>query len=397
MFERIPLAPADPILGLNEAFSADKRENKVNLGVGVYKNDDGLTPILKAVKEASAILHEKEVSKSYLPITGIPAYAKALQQLVFGKNNPIIESGRAATAQTPGGTGALRVAADFIKTHLPHATIWISDPSWANHRQIFESAGLTVKSYRYYDSDSKSLDIDGLIEDLHLIPQEDVVLFHACCHNPTGVDPSLDQWQSILDVTKQKGFLVLFDMAYQGFAKGLDEDAAAVRLFADNLSEMLLASSFSKNFGLYNERIGALTLLAEPPEIAKTTFSQIKICIRTNFSNPPAHGGLLVSTILESDELTRLWQDELTDMREHINQTRKIFTTALMKAMPNKDFSFIEQQNGMFSFSGLSKQQVNQLIEEFGIYIVGSGRINIAGITSSNLDYLVKAIAEVSK
>ncbi|MCY4046074.1 MAG: aspartate/tyrosine/aromatic aminotransferase, partial [Cellvibrionales bacterium] len=319
-----------------------------------------------------------------------------LQQLVFGRDNTIIESGRAATSQTPGGTGALRVAADFIQNHLPKATIWISNPSWANHRQIFESAGLTVKSYRYYDSDNKSLDIDGLIDDLHMIPKEDVVLFHACCHNPTGVDPSFDQWQSILEVTQQKGFLPLFDMAYQGFAQGLDEDAAAVRLFAENIPEMLLASSFSKNFGLYNERIGALTLLAETSDAAKTAFSQIKICIRTNFSNPPAHGGLLVSTILENDKLTQSWQDELTAMRKHINQTRKTFTNALTKAIPGKDFSFIEQQNGMFSFSGLNKDQVKRLIEEFGIYIVGSGRINVAGITSSNLDYIVNAIAKVS-
>ncbi len=395
MFEQISLAPADPILGLNEAFNADSRGHKVNLGVGVYKDSQGKTPILECVKKAETLLLDREISKSYLGIAGHTFYGEQVQTLMFGHHSDIIKQNRANTAQTPGGTGALKVAADFIKKHLNNASLWLSDPSWANHQQIFANANVPVKHYRYYNSDTKSLDFDALLTDLNRVPEGDVVLFHACCHNPTGVDPSQEQWQDLAELALEKKFLVLFDMAYQGFAKGLDEDVYAVRLFAEKLPEMLIANSFSKNFGLYNERIGAFTLIAENAKTAEYAFSQAKTCIRTNYSNPPAHGGLIVSTILENDTLHAQWENELTGMRVRIQNMRVKLESALSSKIPGHDFSFINQQNGMFSFSGLTKEQVNALKEQWAIYIVGSGRINVAGITESNIDYLTDAIASV--
>ncbi|MBY5981074.1 aromatic amino acid transaminase [Ferrimonas balearica] len=396
MFEKIELAPADPILGLNEAFRADPREDKINLGVGVYKDEAGQTPILTCVKHAEARVLETETTKGYLGIDGHPAYREQVLGLLFGAEHDVIQAQRARAAQAPGGTGALRIAADFIASNLSGKRVWISNPSWANHRGIFESAGLEVREYRYYDAANKTLDFDGLMADLDAMGSDDVVILHGCCHNPTGVDPSLAQWQQMASSAKAKGWLPLFDFAYQGFAKDVESDAAGLRHFAGELNELMVASSFSKNFGLYNERIGALTLVAADADAAERGMSQIKRVIRTNYSNPPSHGAQVVATILADAELKALWLEELAQMCQRIHRMRTAFVKGLADAGVEGDFGFIEQQNGMFSFSGLNKDQVEQLKQEFGIYIVGSGRINVAGMTESNLPALIKAIAAVS-
>lgn len=396
MFETIAQAAADPILGLNEAFKTDPRSNKVNLGVGVYKDADGQTPVLQCVKRAEAKLLEQEKTKSYLSIDGLPEYAAAVQALLFGAQSDIIATQRARTAQAPGGTGALRVAADFIFSNTDAKKVWISNPSWANHAQIFETVGFEVAQYRYYDAEAKGLDFDGMCADLEQVAAGDLVILHGCCHNPSGIDPTPAQWSKLAQIAKAKQWLPLFDFAYQGFAVDVEEDAIGLRLFAEQLSELMVASSFSKNFGLYNERTGAFTLLAEDSEGANRAFSQVKRVIRANYSNPPAHGAKVVATILGDEQLKQLWLEELAQMRARIKAMRGEFVSQLASAGVEGDFSFIEQQNGMFSFSGLTPEQVEALKEEYGIYIVRSGRINVAGMTESNLPYLVKAIAAVS-
>lgn len=393
MFEQIQAAPADPILGLNDAYKNDQNPNKINLGVGVYKDELGNTPILKSVKQAEERLLAQEKTKSYLSIEGAPAYRSAVQTLLFGKDHNIITKQLAQTAHTPGGTGALRVAAEFIKKHLPEATIWVSNPTWANHQAIFQSVGLEVGSYAYYDADSKSLDFEAMLASLSQIPEGDVVLFHGCCHNPTGIDPTPEQWYQLAKLCSKQGFLPLFDFAYQGFGQGLQEDAQGLRTFLEHVPEMLIASSFSKNFGLYNERVGALTILCETAEQAEATFTQIKRCIRTNYSNPPSHGSAVVAEILNDPELFALWESEVKAMRTRIHEMRSLFVNTLRIKGVSQDFSFISKQQGMFSFSGLSPDQVAQLRKEFGIYIVGSGRISVAGMTHDNMEPLCDAIA----
>lgn len=395
MFEHIQAAPADPILGLNDAFRNDPNPNKINLGVGVYKDEQGRTPILQSVKQAEERLLSKETSKSYLSIEGTDSYRKAVQTLLFGADHTIVTKQLAHTAHTPGGTGALRVAAEFIKKHFPEATVWVSNPTWANHQGIFQSVGLEVGSYAYYDTDSKSLDFESMLASLSQVPQGDVVLLHGCCHNPTGIDPTPEQWQQLAKLCSKQGFLPLFDFAYQGFGIGLEEDATGLRLFSQQVPEMLVASSFSKNFGLYNERVGALTIVCETPEQADSAFTQIKRTIRTNYSNPPAHGAAVVSEILTDDALRSLWEMELKSMRTRIQEMRSLFVSTLRAKGVEQDFSFISKQQGMFSFSGLNAEQVAQLKREHGIYIVGSGRINVAGMTHSNMEPLCKAIASV--
>lgn len=395
MFEKIELAPADPILGLNEAFRADPRDNKINLGVGVYKDEAGQTPILTCVKHAEARILETEATKGYLSIDGHPQYREQVLSLLFGAEHPVMTAKRARAAQAPGGTGALRIAADFIASNLPGKRVWISNPSWANHRGIFESAGLEVKEYRYYDAANRCLDAAGLMADLNALGADDVVILHGCCHNPTGVDPSFAQWQEMAASAKANGWLPLFDFAYQGFANDVESDAAGLRHFAEQLDELLVANSFSKNFGLYNERIGALTLVAADADAAERGMSQIKRVIRTNYSNPPSHGAQIVATILADAELKALWLEELAQMSQRIHRMRQAFVAGLAEAGVPGDFGFIEQQNGMFSFSGLNKDQVEKLKADFGIYIVGSGRINVAGMTESNLPALIQAIASV--
>ncbi|WP_299018164.1 amino acid aminotransferase [uncultured Photobacterium sp.] len=395
MFEKITAAPADPILGLTEEFKKDTRPEKINLGVGIYKDESGNTPVLATVKKAEAILLEKETTKSYLSIPGTPEYGLAVQQLLFGADSQIISDKRAQTAQAPGGTGALRVTAEFIKRQIGDVKVWISNPTWANHMGVFTAAGLETAQYTYYDAETKDIDFDAALADLANAAPGDIVLLHGCCHNPTGIDPDAKQWQKLADLCVEKQLLPMFDFAYQGFAKGVEEDAKGLRIFAEQCEELLIASSFSKNFGLYNERVGAFTLVAKNAEQATTAFSQVKTIARVIYSNPPAHGAAIVTEILNNAELRAEWEQEVADMRDRIQEMRTLFVQTLKDLGVEADFSFIERQNGMFSFSGLNKEQVNRLKEEFGIYIVGSGRISVAGMTKANMQPLCKGIAAV--
>ncbi|MBO2603549.1 aspartate/tyrosine/aromatic aminotransferase [Shewanella algae] len=395
IFSQITAAPADPILGLTEAFKADPRTDKVNLGVGIYKDEAGQTPVLKSVKLAEAKLLEEEKTKSYLGIEGVALYNQAVQQLLFGKDNVIIADGRAVTAQAPGGTGSLRVAAEFVLSNTDSKTIWISNPTWANHKNIFETAGLEIKEYSYYQAETHALDFDAMMTDLQQASEGDLVLLHGCCHNPTGIDLNINQWQQVAKLCAEKGLVPMFDFAYQGFGTGIEEDAQGLRAVAALVPELLVANSFSKNFGLYNERIGAVTLVAKDSESAVRAFSQVKRTIRANYSNPPAHGAMIVSTILNDGGLNALWQQELTEMRQRIASMRTLFVESLKAEGVDRDFSFISRQNGMFSFSGLNKEQVARLKDEFGVYIVGSGRISVAGMTKTNMPVICKAIAKV--
>ncbi|ADU68667.1 amino acid aminotransferase [Pantoea sp. At-9b] len=397
MFESISAAPADPILGLADLFRADDRPNKINLGIGVYKDETGKTPVLTSVKKAEQYLLENETTKNYLSIDGLADFARCTQELLFGKESALIAAGRACTAQTPGGTGALRVAADFLANQTSVKRVWVSNPSWPNHKNVFNAAGLEVCDYQYYDAANHTLDFDGMIASLQAAKAGDVVLFHGCCHNPTGIDPTVEQWQQLAALSQANGWLPLFDFAYQGFARGLDEDAEGLRIFAASHQELIVASSYSKNFGLYNERVGALTVVAATADVAKTAFSQVKYSIRANYSNPPAHGAAVVATILGNDALRTIWEQELTDMRQRIQRMRQLFVNTLASSGAEQDFSFIIKQNGMFSFSGLTKDQVVRLREEFGVYAVNSGRVNVAGMTPDNMSALCEAIVAVLK
>nr|WP_072669423.1 amino acid aminotransferase [Vibrio injensis] len=395
MFEKVVAAPADPILGLTEEFKNDPRTDKINLGVGIYKNEAGETPVLATVKKAEAALLESEKTKSYLTIEGTAEYGLAVQKLLFGEQADIMNAQRAKTAQAPGGTGALRVAGEFIKRQLGDVKVWISNPTWANHHGVFGAAGLETTEYTYYNAEKKDKDFPAMLADLEQASTGDVVLLHGCCHNPTGIDPTLEEWEILAKLVAEKGLLPLFDFAYQGFAKGVEEDAAGLRIFAQYNPEILVASSFSKNFGLYNERVGAFTLVAASAEVANTAFSQVKAIIRSIYSNPPAHGAAVVTYILQNPALRAEWEAEVAEMRERIQEMRELFVTRLQEIGVNADFSFIERQNGMFSFSGLNKQQVQRLKEEFGIYIVGSGRISVAGMTKNNMSPLCEGIKVV--
>lgn len=395
MFEHIKAAPADPILGLGEAFKAETRDPKVNLGIGVYKDAKGNTPIMKAVKAAEGKLYELETSKNYLAIDGVAEFNSHTQKLLFGANSDIVKQARAKTAQSLGGTGALRIAAEFVKRQTKAQNVWISNPTWPNHNAIFNAVGITIREYRYYDAQNKCLDWDNLIADLSQAGEGDVVLLHGCCHNPTGIDPTPEQWKILADMSAEKGWLPLFDFAYQGFANGLEQDAVGLRTFAANHKELLVSSSYSKNFGLYNERVGAFTLVAENEEIAATALTQVKSIIRTLYSNPASHGAATVAQVLGTPELRQQWEDELTEMRERIKAMRHKFVELLKQYGATQDFGFIINQNGMFSFSGLSPEQVDCLKQEFAIYAVRSGRINVAGITEENIQYLCESIVKV--
>ncbi|HTM43878.1 MAG TPA: amino acid aminotransferase, partial [Polyangiaceae bacterium] len=368
MFEVLEAAPPDPILGLTEAFKKDSNPGKINLGAGVYKDARGQTPTLSSVRKAEQRVLEANPGKAYLPISGAPEFATATQRLMLGSDHKVVKEARAQTAHTPGGTGALRVAADFIKQNYPKARLWLSDPTWENHVKVFSAAGLEVLKYPYYDAASKGLAFDAMAGALSQVPATDVVLLHACCHNPSGVDPSLDQWKKIEAIRAKQGFLPFFDFAYQGFGDGLEEDAQAVRHFADHASEMLIASSYSKNFGLYNERVGALTLIGASAEAADRAFGHVKLSVRANYSNPPSHGASVVTTILNDATLRAEWEAELRQMCGRIHQMRELFVKQLAAAGIKQDFSFITKQKGMFSFSGLSRAQVDQLRERFAVY-----------------------------
>lgn len=394
-FDKIEAAPADPILGLTEEFRNDTKPNKINLGVGVYKNDAGETPVLKTVKKAEKIILDTEKTKSYLSIPGTPEYGRLVQGLVFGEGDEIVVSKRACTAQAPGGTGALRVGADFLIQQKIANKIWISNPTWVNHFKVFGAAGFETAQYNYYNPTTHGLDFEGMKQSLRQAKAGDVVLLHGCCHNPTGIDPKPEQWEELAKLTAELNLLPFFDFAYQGFGNGVNEDAVGIRTFAKYHKEFLVASSFSKNFGLYNERIGAITVVNADAEQCAKSFSQLKIAIRANYSNPPAHGAKIVETILSNPELRAEWENEVKEMRERIKTMRNLLVSKLKDLGVNQDFSFINEQNGMFSFSGLNKEQVNKLKTEFGVYIVGSGRISVAGITTHNIDALCAAIAGV--
>ncbi|MDX2109264.1 MAG: amino acid aminotransferase [Verrucomicrobiota bacterium] len=395
LFNTVAQAPADPILGLNEAFLKDPRTNKINLGVGVFKDASGKTPVLNSVKKAEARILEAEQTKNYLPIDGSPAYNARVLELLFGADSAVTKAGRAVSAHTPGGTGGLRVAADFIKRNNVAKKVWISDPTWPNHPQIFQAAGLDTGTYRYFDASANALDFAGMQSAIEQIPSGDVLLVHGCCHNPTGADPTATQWAAIAEVAKTRNLLVLIDYAYQGFGSGLREDAICLEAFTQAGVEFLVASSFSKNFGLYNERVGAVTAVSNDAETASRVLSQIKAVVRANYSNPSSHGGSIVSTILNDAALRTEWESELTAMRNRINGMRTDLVANLKARGAKRDFSFIAQQKGMFSFSGLTKEQVARIRDEYAIYIVGSGRINVAGLTPANIDRCCEAIVAV--
>lgn len=394
MWQNIKAAPADSILGLTDAFRNDPNPAKVNLGVGVYKDEQGTTPVLKCVKKAEAILLEKEMTKSYLPISGDPTYAANVQKLIFGETSEVITTKRAVTVHAPGGTGALRVGGDLLKKFYPDAKVWVSRPTWANHKGIFSSAGFGIAEYAYYDSSTRGVDFDGLLASLNSVPAGDIVLLHACCHNPSGVDLTAEQWKQVVAVAKEKCWIPFLDFAYQGFGDGTEQDRCAVELCAKAGFDFLVASSFSKNFGLYNERTGALTLVSPTEEEAAVGMSHLKTTIRVIYSNPPAHGGLVAATILSTPELYELWQSELKGMRDRIVAMRSALVEGLSSRGVDQDFSFITRQRGMFSFSGLSDEIVGWLRENKSIYVVGGGRINLAGLTAANIDYVCDAIAE---
>ncbi|MBW7883047.1 MAG: aspartate/tyrosine/aromatic aminotransferase [Caldilineaceae bacterium] len=395
MFDHIVAAPPDPILGLTEAFKKDPNTRKINLGVGVYKDAQGRTPVLHAVKAAEERLLREENTKNYLPIDGNPDFDAATQRLLFGPDSAIVTEGRAVTVQAPGGTGALRVAADFIASTIGPKTVWLSEPTWPNHPSVFGAAGLPTASYPYFDKESQGVNFDGMVETLRSVPEGDVVVLHGCCHNPTGVDLHPAQWEALAEMLVERNLLPVLDFAYQGFANGLDEDTTGLQVLSRICPELLIASSYSKNFGLYNERVGALTLVAGQREAATTTLSQIKRVVRANYSNPPAHGAAVVATVLNDSALRAQWEEEVTAMRTRINSMRHLFVETLQEKGVERDFSYILHQRGMFSFSGLNIDQVKALRERYAIYIVNSGRINVAGMTETNMDYLCSAIADV--
>jgi aspartate/tyrosine/aromatic aminotransferase len=394
VWKKIEAAPADAILGLTEAFKNDPNPGKVNLGVGVYKDDAGNTPVLKCVKAAEKVLLESENSKSYLPISGDPAYGRCVQGLLFGETSEIVSSGRAATVHAPGGTGALRVGAELLKKFAPGVKVWISSPTWANHKGIFGAAGFELADYDYYDKNTMSLDFPAMVASLEKVAAGDIVLLHACCHNPSGVDLSEEQWRKVAEMAKEGGWIPFLDFAYQGFGGGVDEDRYSVEQFGAVGIDFYIASSFSKNFGLYNERTGALTIVSPTEKESMVAMSHLKATVRVIYSNPPAHGGLVVSTILGDEQLKQQWLGELDEMRKRIVDMRSALVDGLAARGVDRDFSFIKDQRGMFSFSGLSDDIVMWLRENKAIYVVGGGRINLAGLTTANIDYVCDAITE---
>lgn len=395
MFNSLIAMPADPILGLLTQYREDTHPQKVDLGVGVYKDPTGVTPILSCVKKAEKFRLDTETTKVYIGPTGSPQFNTLVTELAFGAGHSAIIANRIRTVSTPGGTGALRVAGDFIKRCNPNAVLWVSDPTWANHIGLFEAAGITVKTYPYYDYDSKSLKFDEMLAALSQVSPDDVVLFHACCHNPSGMDFTTEQWDKVVALTKDQGFTPLIDMAYQGFGDGVDIDAYGVRQMAAAVDNMILCSSCSKNFGLYRERIGSCSVIAKDANTANIAQSVLLYVVRCLYSMPPAHGAAIVETILGSKELTQEWLDELKVMRDRINGNRAILVDKLKANGVNRDFSFIARQKGMFSFLGVDPEQVARLQKEFSIYMVGSSRISIAGISEDNVDYLAQSIAKV--
>ena len=396
LFTAIEMAPRDPILGVTEGFNSDQNPNKTNLGVGVYYDDNGKVPLLECVRKAEAQLIEKLAPRTYLPIDGLAAYDKAVQELVFGADSAVIKEKRAITVQSIGGTGALKLGADFLKRFSADDTqVWISDPSWENHLALFESAGFTVNSYPYYDPATRGVNFAGMLAALKSIRSGSIVLLHACCHNPTGADLTSDQWTEVIQVVVERGLVPFLDMAYQGFGDSIEEDGEVVRRFTEAGGPLFVSNSFSKSFSLYGERVGALSIVATSTEEASRILSQLKRVIRTNYSNPPIHGGQVVATALASPELRALWEQELAGMRVRIREMRQLLAKKLKEQAPAHDFEFVTKQRGMFSYTGLTKAQVDKLRDEFSIHTIDTGRICVAALNTKNIDYVVAAIAKV--
>ena len=396
LFSSVEMAPRDPILGLNEQFAADPNPNKVNLGVGVYYDENGKLPLLKCVAAAEQQLVEAAKPRGYLPIDGIAAYDQAVQGLVFGADSAAVKAGRIATVQALGGTGGLKLGADFLQRINPGAKVLISDPSWENHRALFESAGFKVENYPYYDAKTKGVDFTSMLGALNAAPAGTVVVLHACCHNPTGYDISAEQWSQVVQAVKARGLVAFLDMAYQGFGEGITEDGAVIGQFMGAGLDFFVDTSFSKSFSLYGERVGALSVVCESKDEADRVLSQLKRVIRTNYSNPPIHGAQVVAMVLTTPALRTMWEAELAGMRVRIKQMRQALQTKLAAAGVKQDVSFITRQKGMFSYSGLNKEQMQRLRGEFGIYGVDSGRICVAALNNKNIDAVVSAIAKVS-
>jgi len=394
LFSAIEMAPRDPILGITEAFNADKNPAKINLGVGVYYDDNGKVPLLSCVSKAEAMLMEQPVPRTYLPIEGLAAYDKAVQELVFGADSAVLQEKRAVTVQAIGGTGALKIGADFLKRFAPDSQVFISDPSWENHRALFESAGFVVNNYAYYDASTRGVNFAGMLAALKAMPRGSIVLLHACCHNPTGADLTGAQWSEVIAAVVEGGLVPFLDMAYQGFGAGIAEDGAVVRRFAATGCPLLVSNSFSKSFSLYGERVGALSVVAATGDEAARLMSQLKRVVRTNYSNPPTHGGKVVATVLTTPALRQLWEDELAGMRVRIREMRDAFVVKLKEKAPQRDFELVREQVGMFSYSGLTKAQVEALRAE-SIYAVDTGRICVAALNSRNIDIVIDAIAKV--
>ncbi len=391
----IEMAPRDPILGITEAYNADTNPAKVNLGVGVYTDEQGKVPLLECVRQAENIINQRAAARSYLPIEGLATYDRAVQELVFGADSPAVTEGRILTVQSLGGTGGLKIGADFLKRFNPQAEVWISDPSWENHRALFEAAGFTVKTYPYYDAATHGLHFANLLSALDTAPAGTIILLHACCHNPSGVDLDEAQWGQVIHLIQCRQLVPFLDLAYQGFSRSIAEDGAVVRRFAAAGGPVLVANSFSKSFSLYGERIGAFNLVSDSRDEAQRALSQLKRVVRTNYSNPPSHGAQIVSSVLTTPELRTLWEQELGAMRSRIKGMRQSFVAQLKEQLPQQDFGFVAQQNGMFSFSGLTLPQVTRLKQEFSIYAVDSGRICVAALNNRNLPHVVQAIAQV--
>ncbi len=397
IFAAVELAPRDPILGLNESFNADTRSTKVNLGVGVYFDDNGKIPLLAAVKAAEDTRVKAALPRGYQPIEGAPAYNQAVQNLLLGQDSALIANGQVITAQALGGTGALKIGADYLKRLNPNAKVYISDPSWENHRALFESAGFVVENYPYYDAATRGVNFVGMKACLNSLDAGSVIILHACCHNPTGADLSDAQWQEVVELCRTRNLVPFLDMAYQGFADGIEPDAVAVRAFSASGLQFFVSSSFSKSFSLYGERVGALSIITAGKDESARVMSQLKSVIRTNYSTPPIHGGALVATVLASPELRQMWENELAGMRDRIRAMRTSLVESIKAQGVAQDFSFVIQQRGMFSYTGLTAAQVERMKEEFGIYAVSTGRICLAALNTKNVDYVAKAIAAVIK
>ncbi len=395
LFSSVSIAKPDTVFNLNRLFNVDPNPAKINLAVGVYLNDKGQIPLMQSVQIAEKSRLEALSSHSYLPIEGMANYCSAVQKLLFGDDSLFLDNAHIVTVQALGGTGALRIGADFLKLVFPKAKVAISDPTWENHRVLFELSGFSVINYLYYDSTTRGLNFNGMLESLRLLPEKSIVVLHACCHNPTGIDPSSYQWEQIIEVCLTKELIPFFDMAYHGFAVNLERDSAVIRQFSRSELSFLVASSFSKNFSLYGERVGALSIITRNKNESASVLSQVKRLIRANYSNPPTHGASLVSDILNSSELSSIWENELEVMRERIKLMRTIFVSKLKSLCVPYDFSFVNTQHGMFSYSGLTTNQIEQLKAEYSIYIVPTGRICIAGLTSENIDTVTNAIKAV--